>query len=587
MRYDTLIRGGTLIDGTGGPARTADLGIVDGRIAAVGRLGADARRVVDADGLHVLPGFTDLHTHYDGQASWDPDMAPSVHHGVTTAVMGNCGVGFAPVRPADRQRLIALMEGVEDIPGAALAEGLRWGWEDFTGYTRFLDEMGHSIDLAVQVPHDALRVFAMGERAQVGVPATAADIAEMARLLGQALDAGAVGFSTGRTDNHRAATGEFTPSAESTRAELEGLAAAFRGRAHGVIQAVSDFDMAAGPEPFDAEFDLLQAMARASGRPVSVSLMQRDGDVDQWQRILRRVEAADAAGDAMRVQVAPRGIGVLLGLQASFHPLMGFPAYKEVSHLPLPERVAALRDPGRKARLLREKHEPIAGDGTPIPKLADTLLAALEFIAMRFFELGDPPRYEQGYDDSLAARALRERRPVLDLLYDRLLAEEGRNLLYFPIFNYAELSLDRVGEMMRHPLALPGLSDGGAHVGTVCDASFPTFLLSWWGRDRPRDRLPIERLVRWQARDTARFAGLHDRGELAPGQRADLNLVDLPRLGLRAPRVHCDLPAGGARLLQESVGYHSTWVAGVPVVQGGALTGARPGRIARPGPPPA
>jgi N-acyl-D-aspartate/D-glutamate deacylase len=582
MRYDTLIRGGTVIDGTGAPRRLADIGIIDGKIAGVGQLSTDAHQTVDADGLILTPGFTDLHTHYDGQASWDQDMAPSVFHGVTTAVMGNCGVGFAPVRPTDHQRLVQLMEGVEDIPGAALAEGISWKWDSFEEYIDTLDTMGHSIDLAVQVPHDALRVYVMGERAQVGVSATDAEIEEMRRLLGRALDAGAVGFSTGRTDNHRAVTGEFTPTSEATLAELVGLASAFKGRRNGVIQAVSDFDMATGPERFDAEFDLLQAMSAASKRPVGVSLMQRDQDVDQWQRILKRVEAADAAGDPMRVQVAPRGIGVLLGLTATFHPLMGFPAYKEISHLPLAERVTALRDPNRKARLLREKHESIAGDGTPIPKLADTLLAALDFIAMRFFELGTPPNYEPGFDDSLAAKALALKRPVLDVLYDTMLADDGKKLIYFPIFNYSEMSLDRVGQMMRHPLALPGLSDGGAHVGTVCDASFPTYLLSWWGRDRPRDRLPLEHLVRWQARDTARFVGLADRGEIAVGQRADLNLIDLSRLGLGHPTLHHDLPAGGARLLQPSTGYHSTWVAGQAVVRDGQLTGSLPGRIAKP-----
>jgi len=583
MKWDTVIRGGTVVDGRGGAPFVGDVAIVDGRIAAVGVLEGQGREEIDAGGALVTPGWVDLHTHYDGQVSWDPDLMPSSVHGVTTAVMGSCGVGFAPVRPTDRDRLIALMEGVEDIPGSALAEGINWRWQSFPEYMDALAAMERTIDVAAQVTHDPLRVWVMGERAVHDQPATADDIAAMAKLLNEALKAGALGFSTGRTDNHRSASGAHTPAAESRRDELCGLAEGFHGAGHRILQAVSDFDMFDGPERFDGEFDLLEAMARTAGVPMSISLMQRDQAPGQWRRILGRVEAANEAGLDMKVQVAARAIGVLLGLDATFHPFMGFPSYKAIHHLPLAERVAAMRGPGFRERLLGETHEKLAGDGSPIPPLADLLLAQIDQIAMRMFILGSQPDYEPDLATSIGARARATSQPVLAAIFDALLEEDGRALIYFPLYNYGRGNLDELHEMLTHPAALPGLSDGGAHVGTVCDASFPTFMLQHWGRDRSQGRLPIETIVKMQTHDTAAFAGFADRGVIEPGRKADLNVIDLAQLQLEPPHLVQDLPAGGKRLLQRAVGYRATLVSGVIIARDGELTGARPGRLVRAG----
>lgn len=582
MAYDLKIRGGTIVDGTGAPRFTGDVAIEGDRIVAVGECAGDAKRTLDADGAIVTPGFVDLHTHYDGQVSWDADLAPSSLHGVTTVVMGSCGVGFAPVRDADHQRLIELMEGVEDIPGSALAEGLTWGWQTFPEYLDRIDAFPHAIDFAAQVPHDALRVFVMGERGIANERATDEDIQNMQKAVRHALEAGAVGFSTGRSDNHRSARGEATPASEAAARELAGIAGAFEGLDHGVLQAVSDFDMAIDPGRFDQEFDVIETMAKAAhGHPLSISLMQRDQAPNQWRQILARAEKATREGTPMRVQVAPRAIGILLGLEATFHPFMGFPTYKAMSHLPLAERVARLRDPEVKARMLTEKSEPVSGDGSPIPPLADHFLANLDLVAKRLYRLGEEPNYEPRPETCLFAEAAQQGRGMLDVLYDAILEHDGRALLYFPLYNYTELNLDNVHTMLTHPLALPGLSDGGAHVGTVCDASFPTYLLTHWGRDRPRDRLPLEKLVKMQSHDTARFVGFTDRGTIAPGQRADLNVIDFDHLALRAPRMQADLPAGGQRLVQGATGYVATLVAGQTITEHGAFTGLRPGRLAR------
>ena len=580
--YDLKIRGGTLVDGTGRERYRGDVALRDGRIVAVGDCPGKAARELDAEGALVTPGFTDLHTHYDGQVSWDADLAPSCLHGVTTAVVGNCGVGFAPVRPTDHVRLIELMEGVEDIPGSALHEGISWRWESFPQYLDAIDGFPHAIDFAAYVPHDPLRMYVMGERAVAGSPATEEDIARMRQLLREALEAGAVGFSTGRSDNHRTSRGAATPASESSVQELVGLAQAFHGLGHGVLQVVSDFDIAQGPERFDAEFDVVERLAAAAdGHALSMSLMQRDQDSDQWRRILERTERAHARGLPLRVQVAPRGIGVMIGLDATFHPLVGHPSYRAIAHLPLAERVRRLREPALRAQLLQEKPGKVSGEGSAVPPLVDFFLQNLEFVSARLYRLGERPDYEPTPDDSLLMVAEREGRPVMEVIYDALLEQEGRALLYFPVFNYTEMSLDTVHTMLTHPLALPGLSDGGAHVGTVCDASFPTFLLTHWGRDRPRGRLPLEQLVRMQAHDTARFLGLADRGLIAPGQKADLNVIDWERLRLLHPEMHADLPAGGKRLLQRADGYRYTLVSGEVIAQEGRLTGRRPGRLVR------
>ena len=577
-----MIRGATIVDGTGGAPFAGDVAIERGRIAAVGDCAGAARRTIDAAGAHVLPGFVDVHTHYDGQVTWDPDLSPSSLLGVTTCVMGSCGVGFAPVIRGREAALVELMEGVEDIPGSALAEGIPWGWESFADYLAALAPSPRTIDVLAQVPHDPLRMYVMGERAVAGEPATDDDIAAMRHHLRAALEAGAAGFTTGRSDNHRTARGAATPASEATASELAGIAQAFRGLDHGVVQAVSDFDMMAGPDRFDAEFAMLDQMAAAAGRPLSISTMQRDHAPAQWRQILAGAERATARGLDVRCQVAARGIGVLLGLEATFHPFMGFPSYKAIADLPLGERVARMRDPALRTRMLGEKTDKVAGDGTPVPPLADFFLANLDRVALRIFRMAARPDYEPVLDRCIAAEAARARVPVIAQLYDALLEDEGKALLYFPVYNYTGMNLDVVHEMLVHPRALVGLGDAGAHVGTVCDASMPTFLLTHWARDRANG-LPLERVVQMQARDTARFIGLRDRGTIEVGMRADLNVVELPRLALRRPVMQRDLPAGGKRLVQRADGYLATLVAGIPIAERGELTGARPGGLVRMG----
>lgn len=582
MTLDLLVKGGTVVDGSGAAPRRGNVGVKDGRIVSVGDDVGAAARTIDAEGAIVTPGFTDLHTHYDGQVSWDGDMAPSSLHGVTTCVMGNCGVGFAPVRARDRKRLVELMEGVEDIPGAALSEGISWEWESFGEYLDAIDKRPRTIDVVSQITHDPLRVFVMGERAFAGSAANDDDIEKMRALVREALQAGAAGFTTGRTDNHRSVDGSATPSAEATVRELGGIAKAFEGLPHGVLQAVSDFDMEKSAERFDAEFDVLEKMAEAaSGHPLSISLMQRDLDNTQWKKIIARAEKANARGVTIRLQVGARGIGVLLGFEATFHPFMGFPSYKAIANLPLEERVRRMRDPALREKMLGEKSEPIAGDGSNVPPMADRFLANIDLISMRMFRLGERPSYEPPREESLFAEAMKTSRKPLEVIYDALLENEGKQLLYFPVYNYADFDLDAVHEMLSHPLALLGLSDGGAHVGTVCDASFPTFMLTHWARDRARGRFTLEHVVKMLTHDTSRYIGLKDRGTIAIGQRADLNVIDFEKLCLLRPELVKDLPAGGKRLVQRAEGYRATIVAGTPILENGKLTGATPGRVAR------
>lgn len=578
---DLKLIGGTLVDGTGSAPRRADVGIKDGCIVSVGPDDTPSAETIDATGCIVTPGFVDIHTHYDGQVSWDADMAPSVYHGVTTAVLGSCGVGFAPCHADDRERLIELMQGVEDIPGTALTEGITWEWETFPEYMDTLAKTPRTMDIAVQIPHDALRVYVMRDRGIAECAATDEDIAKMRDLVREGLEAGAVGFTTGRTDNHRDPQGRPTPSAEAKIRELTGIAEAFRGMDYRVLQAVSDFDMAESHARFDVEFDVLEKMAEAAGRPLSVSLMQRNKDTAQWKKILARAEKATERGVPIKVQVAPRGIGVILGLEATFQPFMGFPSYKKISHLPLEEQVAAMRDPEFKAQILTEKSERVAGDGSQIPPLADELLAHLDFVAMRLYRLVDGFNYEPRRDESLLAEAFATGRSPLETLFDALLEDDGKRLLYFPIFNYIDQNLDNVHTMLTHPLALPGLSDGGAHVGTICDASFPTFLLTHWTRDRDHDQIPLERAVQMLTSDGANHLGLNDRGTVEVGKRADVNIIDHGALKLRLPHLVDDLPAGGRRFVQDADGYRATICAGEVVVRDGELTGERPGRLVR------
>jgi N-acyl-D-aspartate/D-glutamate deacylase len=582
--HDLLIQGASLIDGTGAEPRVADVAITGGKIVAIGSTSAPATETIAAHGMWLTPGFIDIHTHYDGQASWDETFSPSIHHGVTTVVMGNCGVGFAPLVRGQQAKLIELMEGVEDIPGAALAEGVQFNWQSFPEYMAALDAMPHTLDFACLVPHDPLRMLVMGERARE--VATPADIAAMREVLREALQAGAIGFSTGRSDNHRTSRGQETPAAEASSAELAGIAQAFHGLKHGVVQVVSDFDLMRGlsvsPEQleaiFNAEFDVVEQLARASGRPLSMTWLQRDPGGQQYKAMAQRVEAAVANGLPLYLQTAARGIGVITGLDASFHAFIGFPGYKEIAHLPQAQRAAAMREPERKARILAEKSERLAGDGSSVPPLVDILLARIEMISARMFPLGDAPNYAPSVQTSIYARAKQRGCTALEALYDYFAQGDGANLIYFPIFNYNEGNLDAVQSMLAHPRALLGLSDAGAHVGTICDASFSTFMLTHWVA---QGLMTPEHAVHMLTQRQAQYLGLADRGVLAVGMKADFNLIDPSQLALPKPQLLRDLPAGGKRFLQTASGFVGTWVSGQCVQRGGLVTSARPGRLVR------
>jgi N-acyl-D-aspartate/D-glutamate deacylase len=562
--FDLIVRGGSVIDGTGAEARTADVAVRDGTIVEVGRVKASASRVVDADGALVIPGIVDIHSHYDGQATWDTRMQPSSWHGVTTVVTGNCGVGFAPVHDADRDKLIELMEGVEDIPGAALHEGLSWNWNSFAQFLDAVDALPHDVDIAMQVPHGALRLHVMGERGANHEEATPADIAAMAELAREAIEAGALGFTTSRTRNHRTSTGAYTPTLTAAPDELIGIAQGVGATGTGVLQVVSDF---LDPE---AEFATLREMVATSGRPMSISVARTPSAPDAFRGLLERITAANADGLPMTGQVAPRAVGIIFGLECTMHPFVSNPVYREIADRPLSERVAALRHPEVRARLL-------AAEAEPDTRIGGNRMSRYDLM----FEMTDPPDYEPALDTSIGALAGRTGQSPAELALDAMLADDGRGLLYLPFLNYVDGSLDGCHEMLVHPHTVPGLADGGAHVGTICDGSFPTTLLTYWGRDRDRDRIPLSFLVQRHCRDTARTVGLEDRGVLAPGYRADLNVVDFDRLRLHKPVIVHDLPAKGRRLLQRADGWVHTVVAGHETYHEGEATDALPGRLVR------
>ncbi|MFK8020374.1 MAG: amidohydrolase family protein [Pseudomonadales bacterium] len=585
--FDLKIEGGLVVDGTGSAPYSATVAVKNGKIVEIGECSGEANQTINANGAIVTPGFVDVHTHYDGQISWDEELKPSVNHGVTTAVLGNCGVGFAPCRREDRDKLIRLMEGVEDIPGTALHEGIQWDWESFPEYMDAIEKLPHSIDFAVLIPHDPVRVFAMGDRAVFDEPATEEDVATMQAIVREGLEAGAVGFSTGRSDLHKSVDGEWTPSSEAGKAELAGLGAAFKGLTHGVLQAVNDFDMVRPQDNFEYEFELMEAYFRASeGRPCSMSLMQRDFAPDDWLKIIDRVEQLNAEGLRVHLQVAPRAIGVFLGLECTFHPLMAFPSYIAIKDKPLSERVATMRDPEFKQKMLSETPIKLAGPGSPIPEITDLLIASYEALAEKHFKLerDGVVDYEQNSESSVAGMARADDVSIWDKSYDLLLEDDGRSLLYFPVYNYTEMNYDNVYAMLQHPAALPGLSDGGAHVGTICDASFPTYLLSHWTRDRVKhgkDGIELSRAIQMLSSDGASYLGMHDRGQLKVGLKADINIIDYEKLSLGVPKMVQDLPAGGQRLLQPVSGYRATFVSGKQVISNDEVTSARPGKLVR------
>ena len=561
--HDLLIRGGTVIDGTGAPAREADLAVTGTTITAVGRdLGA-ARREIDARGLLVTPGFVDIHTHYDGQATWDPFLTPSSYHGVTTVVFGNCGVGFAPVRKPDVPFLINLMEGVEDIPGTVLAEGVDFAWESFPEYLDRLDAVPKVMDIGAQVPHAALRFYVMGERGadHAAVP-TEAEVARMGELLEESLRAGALGFTTSRTIKHRARDGRATPSLSAREPELFGLAQAMRRAGRGVIEVNSDFG--------EGEFDILRAAAEVAGRPLSVLLLQVNNAPELWRDTRDRIHAARAAGLDVTGQVGSRPIGVMMGLETTIHPFSTHPAWTAMEALTPSERLERLaREPELRRRLVEQR---------PDDAHTRTMASALA----RTYEVTPDYDYEPDPATSLAARGAAAGTSGWAVALEAMMKDGGKRLLSFNFENYFAGNLDVVRELIADEATVMGLADGGAHVCTICDAGAPTFLLTHWGRDRKRGPgLPLEYLVRKQTRDTARAYGLADRGTLEPGMRADLNVIDYGRLGVHRHEVVYDLPAGGRRLMQRARGYRHTFVAGVETLRDDEHTGALPGKLLR------
>ncbi len=566
--FDLVIRGGTVIDGSGSDGFAGDVAVTDGKIAEVGKISGRGKREIDARGAIVAPGFVDIHTHYDGQATWDSYLQPTSWHGVTTVVMGNCGVGFAPAQPADHKRLIELMEGVEDIPGVALTEGLSWDWETFPEFLDALDKNPHDVDLAAQVPHAALRVRAMGNRAAAHEIATEEEVAFMAKLAAEAIEAGAVGFSTSRTLNHKSVTGELTPSYRAGVEELVAIARAIGETGTGVLQLVSDL-----PVKEEAEFDLVTKMLEASGRPMSLSLAQGGPDPERYKSILNFLTEMNEQGHTLRGQAAARAIGIILGLECTLHPFMLNPVWKELSHLSVPEQAAKMADPEVKARMLAAQTN---------EKDPNLIGGALIDLYSHMVYLADPPDYEPDLKtESLENRAIAEGRTPEDIAYDILVSDEGRGKIYAPLLNYGYGNLDGVREMLTHPHTIPGLSDGGAHVGTICDGSFPTTLLQYWARDRSHGRIELPFVIARQARGTAEAVGLLDRGLLKPGYKADINIIDMEALHLYRPTVSYDLPAGGRRLLQRVDGYRHTFVSGVETYHDGEATGELPGRLVR------
>jgi N-acyl-D-aspartate/D-glutamate deacylase len=571
--HDLVIRNGTVVDGSGSPARRADIAIDGDRITTVGAITDAGRREIDAEGKLVTPGWVDIHTHYDGQATWDPEVSPSGWHGVTTVVMGNCGVGFAPANPDRRDWLIQLMEGVEDIPGTALDEGMSWNWESFPEYLDELESMPRVMDIAAQVPHGAVRAYVMGDRGASNGEATADDIEAMAKIVREALEAGAVGFSTTRTVLHRAKDGELAAGTTASSDELIGIGRAMGEAGGGVFELATDL---MPPEP---EFAWMTEVSRESGRPVTFACLQADVDPEGWRRFLELAEESNEAGANIVPQVAGRPACLLFAWEGTAHPFVFHQAYQPYAHLGVEERIEQLRDPAVREAIV---NEPIATEGP---------LARFMANWSKYYPLGDPPDYEPGPEKSVAAIAEREGRTPQEVMYDLLMENDGRGLVYYPVIGYAHGDFSALDEMLRHPGTVLGLGDGGAHCGVICDASLPTYMLTHWTRDRERgEQLPLEFAVQMQTRRTAELYGFLDRGLLAEGYLADVNVIDLDHLELRPPRIVYDLPAGGRRLIQEAEGYVATVKRGVVTYENDRATGERPGVLLRgeqPAPAPA
>jgi N-acyl-D-aspartate/D-glutamate deacylase len=561
--HDLVIRGGKVVDGSGQPARTADVAIDGDRIAAVGKVDEPGRREIDADGLLVTPGWVDIHTHYDGQATWDPEVSPSGWHGVTTVVMGNCGVGFAPARASDREWLIQLMEGVEDIPGAALAEGMSWNWESFPEYLDELDRTARVLDVASLMPHGALRAYVLGE-GRANDAATAEEIVEMANLAREGVLAGAIGVSTTRTMLHRAKDGELAAGTTAAADELIGIGEALGKAGHRVFSVAGDM------LDLDHEIGWMSEISKRASIPVTYQVLQADFAPDLWREWINRGLAANRRGAWLVPQVAGKPASVLVGFESTYHPFASNPAYQAIAHLPFEERIAKLRTP--------EVREAILGTDVPAGGLEALLLASFS----KLFPLGDPPNYEPSPDQSVEAIAKREGREPREVAYDLMLRQDGHELLYLPVLGYAGGGLSAAYEMLNHPGTVLGLGDGGAHCGVLCDASLPTFMLTHWVRDRDRgERLPLEYAVHLQTRRTSELYGFLDRGLLQPGYLADVNVIDFEGLRLDPPEMVYDLPAGGKRLIQRGNGYRATVKRGAVVREHDEATGELPGQLLR------
>ena len=563
--YDLIIENGLIYDGRGNKPFKADIAIRDKKIVKIGLIKEDSKQRIDADGKIVTPGFVDIHTHYDGQATWDPYLRPSTYHGVTTVVMGNCGVGFSPCKPDQRDWLIGLMEGVEDIPGTALHEGIDWEWESFPEYLDALEKKPFAIDVGTQIPHGAVRAYVMGERGINHEIATPEEIGEMKKIVQEAIKAGAYGFSTSRTEKHNDVNGNLTPSITADKDELVEIAKSLGEINQGVLQGISDF------YDFDSEFDIFKTMSKESGRPISITVEQQDARPEWWLQLLDGIEEAQNEGVNMYGQVPPRATGILMGLTATLNPFRFHPSYMEIADLPLEERVKIMNTSEFREKLMKEQ-------GVSINPLVDEIVNSFG----KMFKLGEPANYEPDPKDSFESLAETSNMTAAEIAYQAMLEKDGRALIYHPLFNYQPGDLSLVEKMLKHPYTISGLGDAGAHCGAISDASFPTTLVQHWSRDRNRgEKLPLETVIKMQTSETANLLGINDRGVIEEGFKADINIIDYEGLTLHEPEIVNDLPAGGRRLVQKASGYDYTIVSGEVAFIKGEATGALNGRLIR------
>ena len=563
--FDLIIKNGSIYDGKGSEPYQADIAISNEKIVEIGDIKGEAKKVIDAEGKIVTPGFVDIHTHYDGQVTWDPYLRPSTYHGVTTVVMGNCGVGFSPCKPDQRDWLIGLMEGVEDIPGTALHEGIDWEWESFPEYLDALEKKPLAIDVGTQIPHGAVRAYVMGERGINHEEASQEEIDTMKEIVQEAIKAGAYGFSTSRTEKHNDVNGNLTPSITAHKNELVEIAKSLGEINKGVLQGISDF------YDFESEFDIFKAMSKQSGRPISITVEQQDARPEWWEQLLDGIEDAQSEGINMYGQVPPRATGILMGLTATLNPFRFHPAYMEIADLALEERVEIMSNDEFKEKLLSD-------NAVSINPLVDEIVNSYS----KMFKLGEPANYEPDPEMSFESLANSSNMTAQEIAYDAMLEKDGRALIYHPLFNYQTGDLSLVEKMLKHPYTISGLGDAGAHCGAISDASFPTTLVQHWSRDRSRgSKLPLETVIKMQTSETANLLGIKDRGVLEKGYKADINIIDYEGLTLHEPEIINDLPAGGRRLVQKASGYDYTIVSGEVAFIKGEATGALNGRLIR------